>query len=254
MLGETVKATRIRKGLTQAKLARLANVSRRHLAALEKGANISVLVLRKVASVLDLSEIDLGGVRLVGANRNSGNVNIAVLADTIREAQSGTLETEALLTKAQDLLTGGETAVPQPARGGAGKPVVRFPTTLVQRIPPQGATARVAEDGGDVEIPIAADIRQGEPADETVKGQLVVVPAASVGKGEMLFRARGDDLAPWQIEDGDILVVELRRGGKATTGELVIGTSGDRLYIGRWFQKQGKRAIVSDGLAEVASH
>ncbi|HYM62190.1 MAG TPA: hypothetical protein VEZ11_15010, partial [Thermoanaerobaculia bacterium] len=46
----------------------------------------------------------------------------------------------------------------------------------------------------------------------------------------------------------------LRRGGKATTGELVIGTSGDRLYIGRWFQKQGKRAIVSDGLAEVASH
>jgi len=64
MLGETVRSARIKKGLTQAKLARLAGVSRRHLAALEKGANVSVLVLKKVASVLDLTHIQLGGLEL----------------------------------------------------------------------------------------------------------------------------------------------------------------------------------------------
>ena len=39
MLGETIREARIRKGLTQARLAKMAGVSRRHLAALEKGAN-----------------------------------------------------------------------------------------------------------------------------------------------------------------------------------------------------------------------
>src|SRR6185369_2008169 len=57
MLGETIKEARIRKGLTQARLAKMAGVSRRHLAALEKGANVSILVLRKVTAVLELNEI-----------------------------------------------------------------------------------------------------------------------------------------------------------------------------------------------------
>ena len=60
MLGQIIRAARIKKGLTQARLARLAGVSRRHLAALEKGANVSVLVLKKVAAVLELTAIDLG--------------------------------------------------------------------------------------------------------------------------------------------------------------------------------------------------
>ena len=64
MLGQIIRAARIKKGLTQARLARLAGVSRRHLAALEKGANVSVLVLKKVAAVLELTEIDLGDVTL----------------------------------------------------------------------------------------------------------------------------------------------------------------------------------------------
>jgi transcriptional regulator with XRE-family HTH domain len=45
MLGETVREARIRKNLTQARLAKLAGVSRRHLAALEKGANVSMNIL-----------------------------------------------------------------------------------------------------------------------------------------------------------------------------------------------------------------
>ena len=66
MLGETVRSARVKKGFTQAKLARLAGVSRRHLAALEKCANVSVAVVKKVASVLDLTEINLGPLLLHG--------------------------------------------------------------------------------------------------------------------------------------------------------------------------------------------
>ena len=84
MLGETVRSTRIRRGLTQAKLARLAGVSRRHLAALEKGANVSVNVLRKVASVLDLTEIDLGGISIrtrADAEHRAAAAQLVVLLD-----------------------------------------------------------------------------------------------------------------------------------------------------------------------------
>src|ERR1700741_3966193 len=105
MLGDVVRETRNKKGLTQAKLARLAGVSRRHLAALEKGANVSVLVLRKVASVLDLSEIELGGVSLIVSSRDT-DVNLAVLADTIRDAHAGVSRTDALLSRAERLLDG----------------------------------------------------------------------------------------------------------------------------------------------------
>ena len=60
MLGDTVREARIKKGLTQARLAKLAGVSRRHLAALEKGANVSVNILQRVAQVLELTEIQIG--------------------------------------------------------------------------------------------------------------------------------------------------------------------------------------------------
>src|SRR5881227_2934660 len=97
MLGETVRETRIKRGLTQAKLARLASVSRRHLAALEKGANVSILVLKKVASVLDLHEIDLGGLSLRPSGGSRNNVNVALLGETLREAREDAFRAQALL-------------------------------------------------------------------------------------------------------------------------------------------------------------
>src|SRR3954447_15825618 len=107
MLGQTIRAARIKKGLTQAKLARLAGVSRRHLAALEKGANVSVLVLKKVASVLDLTEIQLGGLELrAGDSGGKNGVNVAVVADAIREARNDARRTDAVLARAEGLLNG----------------------------------------------------------------------------------------------------------------------------------------------------
>src|SRR5437763_1075868 len=106
MLGETVRSARIKKGLTQAKLARLAGVSRRHLAALEKGANVSVLVLKKVASVLDLTHIQLGGLDLRATETRKNGVGVAVLADAIREARTAVRRSRAVIARAQGLING----------------------------------------------------------------------------------------------------------------------------------------------------
>src|SRR6266699_454251 len=113
MLGETVRNARIKKGLTQARLARLAGVSRRHLAALEKGANVSVNVLRKVALVLELTEIRLGNLTVQTGGRDQAMINVPLLADTLREAHAGALRTESLLARAEGLV-GSSTGEPTP--------------------------------------------------------------------------------------------------------------------------------------------
>src|SRR6059058_5741670 len=102
MLGATVRESRIGKGWTQAHLARMAGVSRRHLAALEKGANVSILVLRKVATVLDLTEIQLGGGLSVVAGGDA-SINVPLLTDTLREARAGALRAETMIGRAESI-------------------------------------------------------------------------------------------------------------------------------------------------------
>src|SRR5688572_14412924 len=104
MLGKTVKDARIRKGLTQARLAKLAGVSRRHLAALEKGANVSVNILQRVAAVLELNEIQLGDLSLHRGEKDRASLNLPLLADTIREARAEAERAQAILARAEGLL------------------------------------------------------------------------------------------------------------------------------------------------------
>src|SRR5436190_23807711 len=131
MLGETVRSARIKKGLTQAKLARLAGVSRRHLAALEKGANVSVLVVKKVASVLDLTDINLGPLVLHSGKDPNAQVNMRILAETIREAHADAVRAQSLLAEAEGMMDDvGKKRVP--------KTVVRFPKIPVRRVLARG--------------------------------------------------------------------------------------------------------------------
>jgi transcriptional regulator with XRE-family HTH domain len=105
MLGDTVREARIRKGLTQARLAKLAGVSRRHLAALEKGANVSVNILQRVATVLDVTEFHLGDLSLHAGDRERHTVNMPLLTDTIREARAEAERAQAILARAENLLS-----------------------------------------------------------------------------------------------------------------------------------------------------
>src|SRR5215210_8061591 len=100
MLGETIREARIRKGLTQARLAKMAGVSRRHLAALEKGANVSVSILQRVAAVLELTEIPLGDLSL-RPSHNEHAVNVPLFTDFFFNDPATTERTQVLLARAE---------------------------------------------------------------------------------------------------------------------------------------------------------
>lgn len=245
MLGDVVREARIKKGLTQARLARLAGVSRRHLAALEKGANVSVAVLRKVAAVLDLEEIHLGdlSLRSTSTKDHSKPANIALLADAIREARADAERAQAILGRAEDIIDG------KPERPATAS--VKFPRLPIRRVKRSALRgARIHDKASWLEVKTKGELQQGKPIDES-KTEKVHVPKSLMEEGEIVFRARGENLRDQGIEDGDLLVVQLRQRGRAATGELVIGKIGDNCYIGRWWEKHGRKALMSDGLAEV---
>jgi transcriptional regulator with XRE-family HTH domain len=245
MLGDTVREARIRKGLTQARLAKLAGVSRRHLAALEKGANVSVSILQRVAAVLELTEIPLGDLSL-RAREADRSVNMPLLTDTIREARVEAERAQAILARAENLLGA------EPSVSGAVLDMA-FPRMPVRRFETSsGSGADVLRERPDdwVEIETAGEIRHGEPVGEDRK-EKVHVPQNLVESGEIVFRARGEGMRDQGIEDGDLLVVELRPRGRAATGELVIGRIGRLVFVGRWWQKHGQKALMSNGLSEV---
>src|SRR5436853_2288699 len=157
MLGETVHSARIKKGLTQARLARLAGVSRRHLAALEKGANVSVLDVKKLASVLDLTDINLGPLVLHSGKDPNAQVNMRVLAETIREAHADTLRAQSLLAEAEGMM------LEDGRKRGGAKTVVRFPKMPIRRVPSRGRLTGtlVADAPGTTSVKLVAEIHQG---------------------------------------------------------------------------------------------
>jgi len=244
MLGQIIRAARIKQGLTQARLARLAGVSRRHLAALEKGANVSVLVLKKVAAVLELTEINLGEVTLKTTRPAAAAINMPLLAETIHEAHTEALKTQALLARAEGLFG-------EEKKLGI---VAHFPTLAarVLDVTPRRAGAVADNDVNVAQLAISADLKQGEPVRELTEGETVAIPAPLIDKGEIVFRARGDELRDLGIEDGDLLVIELRTKGRAATGELVLGKVGEDVYVGRWWQKHGEKRLMTDKRAEIA--
>src|SRR5437867_2347209 len=187
MLGETVRNARIKEGLTQAKLARLAGVSRRHLAALEKGANVSVLVVKKVASVLDLTDINLGPLVLHSVRDPHSQVNVRVLAETIREAHADAVRAQSLLAEAA--------AMVDEQKKRDARTVVRFPKLAVRRMPSRGrgTVALVADAPATTSIRVAGEIRQGEPVVE-LNADTTAIHASLIEKGEIVFRARGEKL------------------------------------------------------------
>jgi|ERR1051325_11669987 transcriptional regulator with XRE-family HTH domain len=241
MLGDVIRAARVKKNLTQVGLARQAGVSRRHLAALEKGANVSVLVLGKVAAALGLTEIDLGDLSL-RTNTSAQAFNLPLLTETIQEARNEAVRAQALLARAETLLVDERAEVFFP----------RMPARVVDVSPRGSGDGAVADNKQFERVAIAADVRQGTAPKELKGQEVVTLPANMIEKGEIVFRARGDSLRNVGIEDGDLLVIELRPRGRAATGELVIGRVGEDIYVGRWWQKHGSKSLMTDTRAEIA--
>ena len=93
---------------------------------------------------------------------------------------------------------------------------------------------------------------QGAAIDTSVAGAVVAVPRAKLDPDDLVFRVARADLQEFGIEHGDLLIVEPRPEGNAATAELVIVTLHERAFVGRWWTKHGRRALLDHALAPIA--
>jgi transcriptional regulator with XRE-family HTH domain len=76
MLHDDFRNARLAAGLSQAELARRANVSRRQIQLLETGANVTLDTVRRIAPMLpNLARVTLGGLEIVTANADLDEVH-----------------------------------------------------------------------------------------------------------------------------------------------------------------------------------
>ena len=93
-------------------------------------------------------------------------------------------------------------------------------------------------------IKIAGHVHQGErlyPSTERV-----IVPASLIEKYEHVYCVADASLSEWDVTESDLLIVEPKT--HAETGELVIAQFDDRVFVGRWWAKHGRRDLLgADG-------
>lgn len=111
---------------------------------------------------------------------------------------------------------------------------------------------RVQHRQSDSGFHLAGEISQGLPIDESVAGESLTIPADTIEEGEIVYRAARSDLQEFGIERGDFIVVERRPDGHASSAELVVAMIGDRAFVGHWWIKRGRRAVVGDASSVVA--
>jgi SOS-response transcriptional repressor LexA len=111
---------------------------------------------------------------------------------------------------------------------------------------------RIRHRQTDSGFQLAGEISQGAPIDAGVAGEPLTISADVVEEGELVFRAARSDLQEFGIERDDLLIVEQRADGHAASGELVVATIGDCVFVGHWWIKRGRRAVMGDAYSVVA--
>lgn len=79
------------------------------------------------------------------------------------------------------------------------------------------------------------------------------MPAELIAAGELVYRLV-ESVAASELAVGDLLVVESRPRGNASTGELVIAMLRERAFLGRWWTKHGRRALLDSTGAVIVEH
>jgi hypothetical protein len=111
-----------------------------------------------------------------------------------------------------------------------------------------------AKGQGSTTARLAGGVRQGAPIDTSEAGATVAVPQERLDGGDLVFRVATAGLRDLGIERGDLLIVEPRPKGNAATAELVLMMLGERAFVGRWWTKRGRRALLDDVLQPISEH
>jgi SOS-response transcriptional repressor LexA len=105
-------------------------------------------------------------------------------------------------------------------------------------------TMRDSRDRPLATVALTGVLSQGVPIDESSLPEAADVPADQIDVHEYVLRVKGTSLRAFGIEPADLLIIEPRSDGRAATGELVLAQLGERVFLGRWWMKQGRRALM----------
>lgn len=216
-LGKVIREARRREKLSQASLSELAGISKRQLAAIENGANTSVRVVTRLAEVLQLKEIPLGPSAARPAYPSAFDPRVA--GRRASAAESLILEAAAAVGHLRSAIAGDQK---QSGESIADRPLE-------------------ASSEGAVAVPLLAEMIAGRPLRYT--SEWIEIDRFRVESGEAVIRVRSRKGTAEGIGEGDLLIVELRPDSTAATGELVIVLIEGNAYLGRWWNKRGRRLL-----------
>ena len=103
--------------------------------------------------------------------------------------------------------------------------------------------------GGTTAVELTGIVSQGAPIAKVIRDR-IEVPADKIEAHELLYRVGSPAPTAVGLREGDLLIVE-RRNGHCATAELVIAALGDLAFIGRWWGKHERRAVMNESLATI---
>lgn len=122
---------------------------------------------------------------------------------------------------------------------------------LRSRGPAERVTMRDPHDLRLATVALRGVLSQGMPIDESGLPEAANVPADQIDAHEYVLRVKGTSLRAFGIEPADLLIIEPRPDGRAATGELVLGQLGARVFLGRWWMKRGRRALMDAAIQPI---
>lgn len=245
-LGETIKTARQERKWSQEELASRSGVSRNHVAGVEKGNNISIELLEKIAAALDLRELPLGRVRLVASSEDGGAPwNASLISSLAEQIHRTSTQLLSHVHPGRDQLA---SVTPITVKRSVNKDIFEMtedelraagvPFAIPKEVHPlEGEMVDVygyvaAGPHGYEEIP---------PGSEKVFIPRHLLPQAD----EKILIAKGESMIDFGIKDGDVVVVKPRKGGVAARGEIVVAWLNDGCVIKEWQRREGKKLLVS---------
>ena len=149
-IGAAVRRAKQERALSDSRLAKLSGVSRRHLAELQKGANVTLSVAQRVMGALGLSELVFGPAqRLAAGDRNQ----METAADRLEKSAILVMQAAGTLRS----ITRGSNGSTENATGLAGKAASLTDEFIAQ-------IAALSPEDKLVALQLLASASDGEPA------------------------------------------------------------------------------------------
>jgi transcriptional regulator with XRE-family HTH domain len=243
MVGTILRDARRALGYSQKELAALSGVSVRHISSIESGGNASIEIIYALATTMHVRELEMSGLRLV-ISETSGVIPFPFFEQTLLSFERQSAALAARVAQSRRALSALQAGTRVNGELPADVMHIELPLPPLLTWSVRAGVVRESREEW-TGVPLAGEVTFGEPLYPPPDDTHVLIPARSIDPGELLYRVAGPTLGEWNIEDGDLLVVEPRPTGQAANGEFVLARVGDRIVVGRWWTKGGTRQVLS---------